>query len=791
NSIRHNLSLHTRFIRVQNEGTGKSSWWMLNPEGGKMGKGPRRRAAAVDGCGKYLKTKGRIGRKRAGAMGLGRPHGQVQVQGPLPGQGLQGSPEHGSPAGKGGLGMGGEEYDPAWTEIHSRTSSSASTMSGCLSPILAEAEADEPEEGGLSCSAASPRLYPSPGSTRSPALGAGSHCLPQLTDLTGAISLDESGYPRPPHLKCGGYPYVPGPKAGEGSYYGQPAMGMLQLHSPMETIQENKPVSFRRPPLRGYSENNALQSLLTGIPQYCGKELPLAPGREGHALMPQGSNGIQSQQSHNQSRCHNHTQNRNQSQEHAAHNSPSMSNGHGSVHDQNAGNHQNHNQAHKHHGNLDYSHGPPAAKSQAAHSDYGPSLEQHGHGNKLNSSPDSRLPRLGQTHAHHTHNPHADLLHSGPHPQALSPRGNAGATASDGLPVQQPYSLKQGSGQYGARAHLPTPTCLPPNPAAVVDVPQDPCRLASAPHPRWSAVSDPWHSSGYYHHPHHQPHGGHQLHHHHHHHHHQGHQAGLGYPAAAHHHHQQQHSHGGLELEAGANNNNGLDCDVDSILLSDFMESTESVDFGGFDGSLSHGVGMGMGMSLGAFACPPSAHSNQSWITRSHCARYLPSPASDAISPPASRGYSEVYHTPDNKMADDHCAPEEDGGQSKKKDSTRLHLHHNPAGTLSLHPAVTRPPGSAALLTRHYFKSDGDGFGIVVATDEGLHVAAEHGQAQLQDGVDAVKKQSTTLTALSMGSTLTNSVRNQDSDTDEKKLRSVMCSTSWGRCSRISSSNTA
>lgn len=57
---------------------------------------------------------------------------------------------------------------------------------------------------------------------------------------------------------------------------------------------------------------------------------------------------------------------------------------------------------------------------------------------------------------------------------------------------------------------------------------------------------------------------------------------------------------------------NSLDCDVDSILLSDFMD-TESMDFN-FDGSLSQGMGMGMGMSLGAFACPPPAHSNQSWV---------------------------------------------------------------------------------------------------------------------------------------------------------------------------------
>ncbi len=32
NSIRHNLSLHSRFVRVQNEGAGKSSWWMVDME---------------------------------------------------------------------------------------------------------------------------------------------------------------------------------------------------------------------------------------------------------------------------------------------------------------------------------------------------------------------------------------------------------------------------------------------------------------------------------------------------------------------------------------------------------------------------------------------------------------------------------------------------------------------------------------------------------------------------------------------------------------------------------------
>ena len=47
NSIRHNLSLHSRFMRIQNEGTGKSSWWVINPDA-KPGKAPRRRAGSME-----------------------------------------------------------------------------------------------------------------------------------------------------------------------------------------------------------------------------------------------------------------------------------------------------------------------------------------------------------------------------------------------------------------------------------------------------------------------------------------------------------------------------------------------------------------------------------------------------------------------------------------------------------------------------------------------------------------------------------------------------------------------
>ncbi|CAG9795249.1 unnamed protein product [Diatraea saccharalis] len=65
NSIRHNLSLHNRFMRVQNEGTGKSSWWMINPDA-KPGKSVRRRAASME-TSKFEKRRGRV-KKKAEAL---------------------------------------------------------------------------------------------------------------------------------------------------------------------------------------------------------------------------------------------------------------------------------------------------------------------------------------------------------------------------------------------------------------------------------------------------------------------------------------------------------------------------------------------------------------------------------------------------------------------------------------------------------------------------------------------------------------------------------------------------
>ncbi|KRZ09271.1 Forkhead box protein O [Trichinella zimbabwensis] len=62
NSIRHNLSLHSRFMRIQNEGPGKSSWWVIDPDA-KPGKSSRRRAGSMEISKKLEKKRGRVRKK--------------------------------------------------------------------------------------------------------------------------------------------------------------------------------------------------------------------------------------------------------------------------------------------------------------------------------------------------------------------------------------------------------------------------------------------------------------------------------------------------------------------------------------------------------------------------------------------------------------------------------------------------------------------------------------------------------------------------------------------------------
>uniref|UniRef100_UPI0037E75F7A forkhead box protein O6-like isoform X2 n=1 Tax=Semicossyphus pulcher TaxID=241346 RepID=UPI0037E75F7A len=560
NSIRHNLSLHTRFIRVQNEGTGKSSWWMLNPDGGKMGKAPRRRAVSMDNSTKYLKSKGRIRGKRVGRPGIGAASAVV---------GLQGSPEHGSPPrkclqGSGGVSGTDGEFD-AWTDLHSRASSSASTLSGRLSPILAEGEPEEPEEGGLSCST-SPHLYPSPTSARSPSMGTGNRCppleqLPQLASLTGAISLDEqlmedSYHHHHPtqqqhqqHPAVGRhkhqtpvYHYSSGVK-GQSPYgagvYGATGMGMLCHHSPMQTIQENKPASFSGT-MRAYSSTNALQSLLTGGPagrQYCSKDMMLGQERDSLPMMGQATNGVGSNH-------HSH---------HPGH----------------------HNSAHSH--NRTHSH-------TSSHNN----VTNHNH-----NSPHSLT--------HNSHNLSQSHNNTQPRAAALTPRGNSNQLQNYNHKAPYLYSPP-------SHAHLPASTTLPPNPAGMLGMPQDSCHVATAPHPhpRHNHYPDPQHqgmTNGPYH---------------------LGQGIGNGSVGGNYHGYHQPHPHERLPADLDIDMFHGsLDCDVESILLHDIMDSGEEMDFN-FDCSLAQGVGIGMGMGMGVtmgmgmgmsgLAGPQQAHSNQSWV---------------------------------------------------------------------------------------------------------------------------------------------------------------------------------
>ncbi|KAM9704446.1 forkhead box protein O3B isoform 1-T2 [Menidia menidia] len=183
NSIRHNLSLHSRFIRVQNEGTGKSSWWMINPEGGKGGKAPRRRAVSMDNSNKYTKSaRGRAAKKKAALQAAAAAAGEGGGDSP---SGLSKWP--GSPTSR-----SSEELD-AWTDFRSRTNSNASTLSGRLSPILANPELDEVPDDE---SPLSPMLYSSPSRALSPGITttngkAPPTELPRLADLAGTMNLND------------------------------------------------------------------------------------------------------------------------------------------------------------------------------------------------------------------------------------------------------------------------------------------------------------------------------------------------------------------------------------------------------------------------------------------------------------------------------------------------------------------------------------------------------------------------------------------------------------------------
>uniref|UniRef100_A0A8C2EJ22 Forkhead box O3b n=1 Tax=Cyprinus carpio TaxID=7962 RepID=A0A8C2EJ22_CYPCA len=274
NSIRHNLSLHSRFIRVQNEGTGKSSWWMINPEGGRGGKMPRRRAVSMDNGNKYTKTaRGRAAKKKAAL--------QAAQEGSLENVSAGGlSKWPGSPTSR-----SSDELESCWTDFRSRTNSNASTLSGRLSPILANPELDDVPDGPP----LSPMLYSSPSSLSPPSSSSSNSkpCpaeLPGLADLTGTMNLNEAenlivdlldNIATQVQVVQGSSVFSFGSKSTtsptsssssqtvssntggfSNTIFGSTAGGLRQ--TPMQTIQENKQMSFSSVSCFG----NSLQELL-------------------------------------------------------------------------------------------------------------------------------------------------------------------------------------------------------------------------------------------------------------------------------------------------------------------------------------------------------------------------------------------------------------------------------------------------------------------------------------------------------------------------------------------------
>lgn len=249
---------------------------MINPEGGRGGKAPRRRAVSMDNGNKYTKSaRGRAAKKKA-ALQAAQEGSLENVSG---GGGLSKWP--GSPTSR-----SSDELESCWTDFRSRTNSNASTLSGRLSPILANPELDDVPDGPP----LSPMLYSSPSSLSPPSSSSSNSktCpaeLPGLADLTGTMNLNEADNLMDDLLNNittqgqgvqGGSAFSFGSKTttsspsststsqtvgNNGAGFSNPIFvpstaGLRQ--TPMQTIQENKQTSFSNISCFG----NSLQELL-------------------------------------------------------------------------------------------------------------------------------------------------------------------------------------------------------------------------------------------------------------------------------------------------------------------------------------------------------------------------------------------------------------------------------------------------------------------------------------------------------------------------------------------------
>ncbi|KAL0173910.1 hypothetical protein M9458_029878, partial [Cirrhinus mrigala] len=201
------------------------SWWMLNPEGGKSGKSPRRRAASMDNNSKFAKSRGRAAKKKVGADSPGSQYGN------------------------------NDDFD-AWTACRPRTSSNASTLSGRLSPFIDDELGDSDVH----------MVYPGPGSgakmtSTLPSFGS-ENVMENLLDNLNLLS--------PKNPSVGIQPASPGY-----SPYSSPGMAAVNQQTqqdyrnmspmPMQPLQDSKPSFVSSPGTMGQFNCTAglLKELLT------------------------------------------------------------------------------------------------------------------------------------------------------------------------------------------------------------------------------------------------------------------------------------------------------------------------------------------------------------------------------------------------------------------------------------------------------------------------------------------------------------------------------------------------
>ena len=125
-------------MRIQNEGTGKSSWWVINPEA-KPGKAARRRAASME-TSKFERKRGRVKKKIANMK-----NGIIDTHSPSSSlsEGLDTFPE--SPP----FGSSANHFTLSPGEFRPRASSNASSC-GRLSPIPGESDMHDSQVPPLS-----------------------------------------------------------------------------------------------------------------------------------------------------------------------------------------------------------------------------------------------------------------------------------------------------------------------------------------------------------------------------------------------------------------------------------------------------------------------------------------------------------------------------------------------------------------------------------------------------------------------------------------------------------------